>query len=81
METPGKEKALEFIDLRIKCVEGKLSVDVFARPTRSFAYVKPSTCYPRKNINNVPREITRILHQICNTDEKFESRANECKQC
>ena len=31
-----QEKGLEFPDLRIKCVDGKLSVDVFAKLTNSF---------------------------------------------
>ena len=80
MEIANQEIGLEFLDLRIKCVEGKLSVDVFAKPTNSFTYVKPSTCYKRKNINNVPRGIALRLRRICGTDEKFESRANEYKQ-
>ena len=48
--------------------------------TNSFTYVKPSSCYPRKNINNAPRGIALRLRWICDTDEKFESRANEYKQ-
>ena len=55
-------------------------VDVFAKPTNSFTYIKQSRCYPRNNINNVPRRIAQRLCRICDTDEKFESRANECKQ-
>ena len=80
MEVADQEKGLEFLDLRIKCVDGKLSVDVFAKPTNSFTYVKPSICYPRKSINNVPRGIALRLRRICDTDEKFECRANEYKQ-
>ena len=80
METAGKEKGVGFLDLTIKCVEGKLSVDIFAKPTKSFIYVKASTCYQRKNINNVPNGIALRLRRICDIDEKFESRANEYKQ-
>ena len=40
MEIADQEKGLEFLDLRIKCVEGKLSVDVFAKPANSFTYIK-----------------------------------------
>ena len=80
MEIANQEKCLEFLNFRIKCVTGKMSVDVFAKPTSSLTYVKPNTYYPRKNINNVPRGIALILHRICDTDEKIESRANEYKQ-
>ena len=79
MEIADEKKILEFLDLRINCVDGKLSADVFSKPTNSFTYVKPSTCYPRKNINNVPRGIALRLRRIYDADEKFESRANEYK--
>ena len=60
MEIADQEKSLEFLDLRIKWVNVKLSVDVFAKPINNFTYVKPSTCYTRKNINDVPRGIVLV---------------------
>ena len=80
MEIADQEKGLEFPDLRIKCVDGKRSVDVFAKLTNSFTQVKPSTCYPCQSINNVPHGIALRLCQICDTDQSFEFRANEYKQ-
>ena len=80
MKIAEQRKGLEFLDLRIKCVKGKLSVDVFAKPTNCFTYVKPSICYPLNNINNVTSGIALRLRRICDTDEKFESRANEYKK-
>ena len=71
MDVADQEKSLEFLDLRIKCVDGKLSVDVFTKSTNSFTYEKPSTCYPRKSINNVPRGIALRLGRIYDTDKKF----------
>ena len=44
METADQKKGLEFPDVRIKCVEDILSVDVFAKPTNCFTYEKTSTC-------------------------------------
>lgn len=80
IELADQEKGLKFLDLRIKCAEVKLSVDVFAKPANSFTYVIPSTCYPCKNINNVSREIPGRLPRIFDTEKNFESRANEYKQ-
>ena len=68
-----QERGLEFLDCRIKCVEGNLSVDIFAKPTKSFTYVKPLTCYPRGNINNAPRGIALRLCRIFDTDKRLES--------
>ena len=47
MEVADQEKCLEFLDLRIKCVDGKLSVGVFAKPTNSLhvVHVRVSTMY------------------------------------
>ena len=39
----------------------------------------PSTCYPRKNINNVQRGIALRLKRICDSDEKFSARNTEYK--
>ena len=44
METADQKKGLEFPDVRIKCVEDILSVDVFAKPTNCFTHEKTSTC-------------------------------------
>ena len=62
MEIADQEKGLEFLDLTIKCVEGKLSVDIFAKPTNSFIYVNPFTYYERKKIDHVPHGIALRLH-------------------
>ena len=73
------DNGLEFLDLKLKIQNGKISVDVYSKPTNSFTYVMPSTCYPRKNINNVPRGIALRLKRICDSDEKFAARSTEYK--
>ena len=65
------DNGLEFLDLKLKIQNGKISVDVYSKPTNSFTYVMPNTCYPRKNINNVPRDIALRLEQ------KFAARSTE----
>ena len=39
MEIAGLGKDLDFLELQIKCVKGKLSVDVFTKPTNSHLHV------------------------------------------
>ena len=39
MEIAGLGKGLDFLELQIKCVKGKLSVDVFTKPTNSHLHV------------------------------------------
>ena len=58
-------------------VNGKISVDFFSKPTNSFAYVSPSTCYPNKNFKNVPKGTALRLRRICDSDEKYDKRSEE----
>ena len=57
----------------------KICVDVFAKLTNSFTYVLPSTCYPKKNINNVPKGIALRLRRVCDTEEKFDICSYKCQ--
>ena len=82
---PGSESVaeagnyLEFLDLKLKWESGKITVDVHSKPTNSFTYVLPTTCYPRKSINNIPHGIALRLRRICDSDEKFKQRSEEYK--
>ena len=38
------DTGLEFLDLKLKIVKGKIRIDVFAKPTNSFRYITPNTC-------------------------------------
>ena len=61
---------LDFLDLSLHINEdNKICVDVYAKPTNSFTYVLPSTCYPKKSINKVPKRIALRLRRICNSDD------------
>ena len=48
---------LAFLELKLKIVEGKINADVYSKPTNSFTYELPSTCYPYKNIQNASKGI------------------------
>ena len=76
MQAAGDD-GLELLDLKLKMVNGNISVDVFSKPTNSFTYVLPSTCYPNRNIKNVPKGIALRLRRICDSDEKYDERSEE----
>ena len=46
METAG-ENGLGFLDLKLKIADGKIRVDVYAKPTNSFSYTSSNTCCPK----------------------------------
>ena len=73
----ASDTGLEFLDLKLKILEVKNRVDVFAKPTNSFRYTTPSTCYPKKNISNIPKGIALRLRRICDDDVTFDKRSSE----
>ena len=76
MEIAG-EKCLEFLGLKLKITKRKISVDVYAKPTNSFNYISPNTCYPKNDICNIPKGIALRLRRICDDDETFDKRSSE----
>ena len=70
---------LEFLDFKLNFdKESKqISVDVFAKETGSFTYVLLSTCFPKNNIENIPKDVALHLRRICDSDEKFEKHSAE----
>ena len=66
------EDGIEFWDLKLKFENGEIAVHAFGKPTNSFTYVLPTSCYPRKSLNNIPYNIPHG-----DTDEKFNSWATE----
>ena len=76
MEIAG-ENGLEFLDLQLKIAEGKIRVDVYAKPTNSFSYTSANTCYPKNNICNIPKGIALRLRRICDDDKTFDKRSIE----
>ena len=78
MSLANNNSILEFLDLSLHINEhNKIGVDVYAKPTNSFTYILPSTCYPKKSINKVPKEIALRLRRICDSDEKVDIRSSE----
>ena len=67
------EDSLEFVDLKLMFDKEakKISVDVFSKTTDSFTYVLPNTCFPKNNIENIPKGAALRLRRICDSDKKI----------
>ena len=52
---------LEFLDLKLMFDKEskKISVDIFSNATNSFTYVLPNTCFPKNNIKNIPKGVSK----------------------
>ena len=71
------EDSLEFLDLKLMFDKEpkKISADVFSKATNSFTYVLPNTCFPKSNIETIPKGAALHLRRICDCDNKFEKRS------
>ena len=69
----GAEDSLEFVDLKLMFDKEakKISVDVFSKTTNSFTYVLPNTCFPKNNIENIPKGAALRLRRICDSEKKI----------
>ena len=74
----ANESVPKFLNLSLHINDqNKICVDVYVKPTRSFTFVLPSACYPKRNINNIPKSIALRLRRICDSDEKLAMRSDE----
>ena len=79
MKVAERGNYLEFLDLKLKWEDDKITVDVYCKTITSFKYVLPTTFYPRKIINNIPHDTALRLRQICDSDGKFKHQSKEYK--
>ena len=70
---------LVFLDLKLKFDKEfkHISVDAFAKDTESFTYVLPSMCFPKNNLESIPKGVALRRRRICDSDEKFEKHSAE----
>ena len=48
-----------------------------SKPTNSFAYILPATCYPLEGINNISNGTALRLRGNCDSDENFKHGCQE----
>ena len=77
VDVPEQGYYLAFLDLKLKWENGKIVVNAHSKPTNSFAYVLPATCYPLKGINNISNGTALRLRQNCDSDENFKHGCEE----
>ena len=71
----------EFLDLGLKYAKEskRIFVNIFSKATNSFPYVLRKTCFPKNNIENIPKGIALHLRRICDSDSKFEKLVQNTK--
>ena len=72
----NKEK-IPFLDVLVELKEGKLSTDIFYKPTDTKQYLTYKSCHPKHTKNNIPYNLARRICSIVSENTNREKRLCE----
>ena len=67
---------LNFLDINVRLVEGKLMTDLFVKPTDTHQFLDPSSSHPYHCKKGIPYSQALRLNRICSDNESFDKRCN-----
>ena len=70
---------INFFDLTLHLVNGRIETDVYSKPTDSHLYLPPSSSHPYNCINSIPYSVGLRIKRNCSTDIFLDNRAKEYK--
>ena len=71
---------IDFLDVRVHLTEGRLTTELFTKPTSSLAYLFRSSYHPRRVFDALPYGEFVRTRRNCSTLEKFDSHSNRLLQ-
>ena len=67
----SKEK-ISYLDVMVSLEDGKLSTDVYHKPTDAHQYLNFRSCHPPHVKKGIPYGQALRLKRICDSEDKFE---------
>ena len=71
---------ISFLDTRISVKNGRISTDLYKKPTDRNLYLLPSSCHPPQVISNIPYSLALRIVRICSENDTRDLRLNELRQ-
>ena len=71
---------VNFLDLSIKLIDGKLKTDLFVKPTGTHQFLNPTSSHPYHCKNGIPYSQALRLNRIYSDDEDFDKRCNDLEK-
>ena len=68
---------IPFLDVQVINDKGKISTDLYTKPTDTQQYHNWTSCRPRHTKTSIPYSLALRLRRICSNDQLFEKRARE----
>ena len=70
---------LPFLDVLVELKQGKLSTDIYYKPTDTKQYLTYKSCHPKHTKNNIPYNLARRICSIVSEESNREKRLCELK--
>ena len=69
--------SVAFFDTTVSLKDGKISTDLYVKPTDTHQYLLSSSCHPYHTKRSIPYSLGLRLRRICSNDTAFNKRCDE----
>ena len=73
------KNSIPFLDVSVILENGKLTTDLYSKPTDKHQYLYSTSCHPKHTKTSLPYCLALRLRRICSTDTLIQKRTHEMK--
>ena len=73
------KNSIPCLDVSVIFENGKLTTDLYSKPTNKHQYLYSTSCHPKHIITSLPYCLALCLRHICSNDTLFQKRTHEMK--
>ena len=74
------KEEVNFLDVNVKLIDGKLKSDLFVKPTDKHQILDPISCHPYHRKKGIPYSHALRLNRICSDNENFDRLCNHLRK-
>ena len=71
--------SIRFLDVNVSLINGKITTDLYTKPTDKHQYLLQSSCHPKHTKRAIPFSLALRLRRICSSDDTFTQHTTELK--
>ena len=71
--------SIPFLDVNVSLNDGKITTDLYTKPTDKHQYLLHSSCHPKHTKQAIPFNLALRLRRVCFSNETFALRTNKLK--
>ena len=74
------QTSINFLDVTVSLIGGKITTDLYVKPTDSHQYLHSSSCHPYHCKKGIPYSQALRLNRICSDPSSFDRRCNDLEK-